>query len=110
MPPRKTPTDYRALAEKRGFRWLGPEVANNRTKTRWECSQGHQWEAVYSSIQQGSDCPFCVGVAPKTPADYHALAEERGFRWLGPEVPNVRIKTGWRCDEGHDWESTYNSI
>lgn len=34
----------------------------------------------------------------KTPADYHALAEERSFRWLGPKAPNTEAKTGWdRC-------------
>ena len=110
MPPRKTPADYHALAEKRGFRWLGPEVPNVRTKTAWECAQGHRWSAIYNSIQRGSGCPFCAGRAPKTRADYHALAEERGFQWLGPEVSRVIIKTGWRCEEGHEWEASYNGI
>jgi hypothetical protein len=110
MPRRKTPADYHALAEKRGFRWLGPEVPNVRTRTTWECEQGHRWEAVYSSIQSGTGCPSCAGNMPKTPADYFALAEERGFRWLGPEVPNVITKTGWECENGHRWEAIYDSI
>jgi hypothetical protein len=83
MPRRKTPADYHALAEKRGFRWLGPEVPNIQTKTRWEYEEGHQWEAIYSSIQRGTGCPFCAGSLPKTLEDYRALAEERGFRSPG---------------------------
>ena len=110
MPPRKTPVDYHALAEKRGFRWLGPEVPNARTRTAWECTQGHQWSAVYNSIQRGSGCPFCAGRAPKTAADYHALAEKQGFQWLGPEVPRVIVKTTWQCDQGHRWDASYNNI
>ena len=42
-----------ALAEERGFHWLGPEVPNSRTKTSWECQWGHPWKAPYSIIQQG---------------------------------------------------------
>jgi len=106
----KTPTDYRALAKKRGFRWLGPEVPNNRTKTVWKCEKGHRWEAPYSNIQQGRGCPVCAGLAPKTSADYHALASERGFRWLGPEVPNNRTNTVWECEHGHCWEAPYSNI
>jgi very-short-patch-repair endonuclease len=106
----KIPADYHALAQDRGFRWLGPEVPNVGTKTGWECENGHQWEAVYNSVRQGSGCPSCAGVAPKTPAHYHVLAEERGFRWLGPEVPSAKMQTGWECGDGHEWQAPYSNI
>jgi hypothetical protein len=106
----KAPADYVTLARERGLRWLGPEVPSTRTKTTWQCAQGHQWEARYGSIQQGQGCPVCAGVAPKTSAEYHALAEQRGFRWLGPEVPNCHTKTTWQCEKGHKWEAEFNSI
>jgi very-short-patch-repair endonuclease len=106
----KTPADYHDLAEERGFRWLGPEVSNTHTNTVWECEQGHRWETPYSCIQQGRGCPVCYGKLPKTPADYHDLAKERGFRWLGPEVSNTGVKTGWECEYGHSWEATYDNV
>ena len=40
--------------------------------------------------------------------DYHALATERGFHWLGPEVHTAHDKTSWRCEEGHQWEAAYS--
>ncbi len=107
---RKTPADYRALAIARGFRWLGPAVSNTRTKTSWKCSLEHQWEAHYNSLQQGHGCPVCAGSARKTPADYQDLAKERGFRWLGPDVPNTRTKTWWGCPRGHEWEAGYRTL
>jgi len=110
MARRKTTEDYHALAKERGFRWLGPAVPNVRTKTLWECAQGHQWQARYTNIKKGTGCPVCAGNVPKTPADYHTLAERRGFQWLGPEVPNVRTKTGWECGQGHQWEAVYSNI
>lgn len=107
---RKEPADYHMLAKERGLRWLGPPVPNNQTKTTWQCAEGHKWEANYGSIQQGTGCPTCAGLTPKTPEDYHDLASERGFKWLGPEVPNSHTKTGWQCPQGHVWEAEYNSI
>ena len=107
---RNKPDDYHALAQEQGFLWIGPEVPNNNTKTIWECKEGHQWEAVYSSIQQGSGCPYCAGKAPKTPEDYNALAKERGFRWVGPEVPTTHDDTVWECEQGHQWEAPYGNI
>jgi very-short-patch-repair endonuclease len=106
----KTPKDYYHLAEARGFIWLGPEVPNTAIKTTWQCVEGHTWEVDYQSIKMGNGCPYCYGNIPKTPADYHELAEARGFVWLGPEVPNTAIKTTWQCVEGHTWEAAYNNI
>ncbi len=104
---RKTPEDYKALARKRSFRWLGPEVRTTQTKTSWRCSLGHKWQAPYHTIQREHGCPMCSGRARKTPADYQALARKRGFRWLGPEVRRTDIKTGWRCSLGHAWQAPY---
>jgi hypothetical protein len=56
---RKTPEDYRQIAAQHGLRWLGPEVSNTDTKTRWRCSLGHEWMARYSNLQQGRGCPIC---------------------------------------------------
>jgi hypothetical protein len=107
---RKTPADYHALAIKRGFRWLGPAVRTIATKTGWECAQGHHWMATYHGIRQGNGCPFCANRIPQTPCDYHALAKERGFRWLGPEVRTTTTKTTWQCGQGHRWEAHYRAI
>lgn len=109
---RHGPDDYHVLAQKMGIKWLGPEVSGALAKTEWECSEGHTWQARYNSIQQGQGCPFCAGIVPKTSTDYHVLAQERGFRWMGTGLPaNTKAKTLWRCDEGrHHWEVCYSDI
>jgi len=108
---RKTPEDYHALAKSRGFTWLGPEVQNNQTKTGWRCDKGHEWQGLYDSIQTGHGCLTCAGKAPKIKDDYHALADVRGFRWVGSKLPkNTMTKTTWECENGHHWRSHYNNI
>ena len=107
----KTAVDYYTLAKQHGFKWLGLKVPMNvETKTGWECSIGHRWEAMYNKIQQGRGCPYCAGKAQKISTDYHTLAQNRGFKWLGPEVGKVKIKTKWRCSKDHVWAANYNSI
>ena len=51
---------------------------------------GHEFESRYNDINNGIGCPHCSGKARKTVADYHNLAKKRGFRWLGPKVPNTK--------------------
>lgn len=114
---RKAPQCYHDLAKMLGFRWLGPEVSSTNAKTWWQCSNGHQWEAQYNSLQtnqnghrRGTGCPFCAGNAPKTPYDYHALAIKHGLAWVGPEASNVNAKTAWQCSAGHQWIAPYQRI
>lgn len=63
MGRRRTPDDYHALAKERGFVWLGPEVPNIRTKTGWQCEQGHRWQARYDDVRRVTGCPYCAGNA-----------------------------------------------
>lgn len=110
MAMRKTPEDYHALAAVCGFEWIGPEVGSTKAKTGWRCANGHEWQTRYSHIKQGSGCPVCANCAPKAPEDYYALATERGFEWLGPEVSSVKTKTEWRCRRSHQWWAVYSNI
>jgi len=112
---RNPPEDYHALAAERGLVWLGPEVRSTREKTGWRCRYGHEWQTAYYVIQRGRTCPTCAHQRShdplrKTPEDYHALAAERGFVWLGPEVRSATEKTGWQCSEIHQWEAVYRNI
>jgi hypothetical protein len=108
----KTAQDYHNLAAERGFQWIGSESpVNNHTKTLWQCSKDHTWQAVYRDIYSGRGCPYCAGKAPKTDGGYHSLAAQRGFQWVGDVLPDTTfIKTKWRCGEGHTWESRYNDL
>jgi len=106
----KTSADYHTLAQQRNITWLGPQVKNVLTKTTWQCPHKHTWKATYSHINSGKSCPYCAGKAPKTPADYHILAHQHSFKWLGPQVPTAQTRTTWQCPYNHSWQTTYNAI
>lgn len=102
--------DYTTLAEENGFKWLGPEVPNNQTKTWWKCSNGHKFDTTYGAIQSGGGCRFCAGNTKRTQADYRELAQTRGFEWVDTDIVNVDTPTRWKCSDGHEWETTYYNI
>lgn len=103
---------YHALAHKKGIEWLGPWVASAK-KTLWRCKSGHEWEVSYAGLKNTTHngCRKCFATRLRHPAsDYHALARQRGWEWLGPEVSNVTIKTLWKCECGHCWEARFQAI
>ena len=107
---RKPPAAYHAVAARRNFQWLGPEARNKRHKTGWTCAQGHQWQADWESVNSGYGCRVCKGTLPKVEADYTALAQQKGLRWLGPTPGNTKTPTHWGCANGHEWWATYDGI
>ncbi len=54
-----------SLAKTRKGRCLSLTYVNNHSPLLWQCSKGHQWEAVPSSIKSGSWCRFCAGKGPR---------------------------------------------
>jgi hypothetical protein len=108
---RNTPEDYHDIAQLHGFEWLGPEVTGVMIKTWWRCNRNHKWQAKYNHIKNGKGCPYCADCKQKTSEDYHELARIKGgFTWLGPMVTNNSTKTGWLCDVGHKFNTTYTVL
>lgn len=111
MPSAKRPPDYRNLAAARGLVWLGKVAPGTRHLTPWRCrAQGHVFERTYNLVQALKGCPICSGRVRKTPADYHALAKERGMRWIGTAAPTTNDLTDWQCAQGHRFTSRYTSL
>lgn len=112
----KVPQDYHDLAKARGFAWLGPKVKSVLFKTQWQCNRGHQWKAIYNSVQQGKGCPRCSKqiskpeiqlreainfVYPDTQGNARKLLETWRFE-LDIYVPSLR-----KAVEYDGWAHTY---
>ena len=92
--------------------------ASNK-KFWWQCSKGHQWEAIVSNRKKGSGCPYCsnkkalpgyndlVTANPELARDWHPTMNGA----LAPE--KVRAGSGkivwWQCDKNHEWMATISS-
>lgn len=104
--------EFHDVAMEKGIEWLGPWTGLSK-KTWWKCENGHTWEATFGWIRRTrhNGCRKCYNLQMRyNPDAYHVLAEQLGYKWLGPEVPNSVTKTSWECSAGHVWQSAYNWI
>lgn len=101
--------DMRMIAKERGGQCLSGEYVNNETKLKWQCANGHEWEAIPSAIKRGSWCGVCIGKNPRI-EDYKYLAESGGGQCLSSHYLSAKSKLKWKCANGHIWEATPDSI
>jgi hypothetical protein len=103
------------IAEGHGGKCLSSAYVNMNTKLLWECSIGHQWEAVPSSIRQGFWCPRCgykkvADAQRESIEDMQKLAQKKGGACLSSDYINSQQHLHWTCSEGHEWSALPNTI
>ncbi len=98
------------IATSRGGKCLSAKYAGTFTKLKWECREGHQWEAVPSSVKNGSWCRICSRNPKGTIDEMAEIAKARGGRCLSDTYINSQTKLQWECSEGHQWKTTPNKV
>lgn len=106
-----TMEEMKKLAASKGGKCLSNAYVNVRSKLRWECTNGHTWEATPGSLRNmDSWCPTCARVAPLLLEDMQELAASRGGECLSEVYENSATKLRWRCEEGHVWDATPDNV
>ncbi len=124
----KGETDLSTLNSKLVSEWnyerngdLRPEqfTANSAQKAWWRCSKGHEWQSSIDNRSKGRGCPYCSN--KKVLIGYNdlattnpKLASEWNYERNGALKPkdftaNSHKKVWWKCDKGHEWETTIKS-
>ena len=88
-------------------------------KVWWKCQKGHEWQAVVSSRNKGSGCPYCSGYcAIKGENDLQTVNPNLAKEWnydknnrLTPVdvLPNSNKKVWWKCQNGHEWQASIDN-
>lgn len=112
---RKDLEEFRGIAISRGGSLLSDYYINNSTRLRWRCGEGHEWEAIPSSIKRGSWCSICGDKRAgqkkaNTIDDMKALATMKGGVCLSESYINSKSRLRWRCGIGHEWETQASVI
>jgi len=98
------------LAQKRGGLLVSKTYLGSSFKHKWQCTEGHIWEATPTSIKRGSWCSRCAKLFPLTIEEMQELASERGGKCLSKKYINALTKLTWECVRGHTWEAVPASI
>ncbi len=111
--PRKpihTIENMHTLAKAKGGKCLSQVYENSKSRLRWLCAKGHQWEAQVKHVIEGHWCPKCgheklAALFALTIQDMQKTAKEHGGECLSESYVNSRQKLLWRCAKGHEWEA-----
>lgn len=108
--------DAKKLAKKYCGKCLSETYEGSKCKLLWECVNGHEWAAVYDSVNKGSWCPKCKyeELSKRFRCDYtkaDKIAKSRGGKCLNSvEYKNSRTILLWQCKEGHQWSAPFAPV
>lgn len=92
-----------ATASERGGKCLSGSCTSAHQRLLWECSEGHQWDALAYQVVSGSWCVKCAGLEKGTIEEMQEIAAEMGGECVSDVYVNSSTKLLWRCDKGHEW-------
>merc|ERR1712226_996679 len=81
-------------------------------KLRWQCAEGHQWEASLNSIKNGGSwCPTCAKLRSCLSIEVAKdIAAARGGICVSERYDNIFAHLLWRCSQGHEWSANLNNV
>lgn len=101
--------DMRQLAKSHGGECLSEEYRGNKSKLRWRCREGHEWETRPEYIRGGHWCSICASKSRRryTIEDMQRLAAEHGGKCISQEYVNYRTPLEWECGRGHRFTALF---
>lgn len=97
-----------SLAESKNGKCLSTQYNLMTSKYKWECEQGHHWEARGNSIKNGQWCRICSTIIPKK--KYLEIVQKRNGKFIFREDSAANNIFTWECEKGHQWEATAPNI
>lgn len=109
---KKSISEVKKWAGRRGWKCLSANYKNSRTPMRWQCTQGHVWNAKWSNVSKPSrptGCPVCAGKERHTTKDARIFAKSRGWKCLSSSYKDRSTKLIWQCSSRHLWTSSWGN-
>lgn len=100
----------RLISDGRGIRVVDYKMGS-RLKSEFECVSGHRWVSTLNGIISGKNgCPYCSETKLTIEqVNDKLLHSGRNITQIGKYV-SARTKSEFRCDEGHTWHATPDSV
>lgn len=97
---------FQNYALSKGGSCLSEAFVHSKSKMRFRCRSGHEWEALPSNMaSHESWCPVCSGNERHGLERFQKIAAERGGACLSEAYEGAAKKLRFRCAQGHEWEA-----
>lgn len=98
-------------ARAKGGECLAQEYVAAKSRYRFRCAKGHEWETTGHRIFRGAWCADCaVERLRLTIEDMRVLAQARGGQCLSQSYRNTMTKLHWECQRGHQWYAVAGAV
>jgi len=105
-----TIAEMQLIAQNRNGKCLSKKYIDSKSKLKWQCEDGHVWNATVSNVMRGAWCPECAGNKKPDISSMNRIANERGGKCLSSQYINSRTKLKWQCKNGHTWEAIPDNV
>lgn len=114
----KTLADMQAIAAARGGTCLSTEYRSMVEALQWKCTHGHEFSLTPNYVVNlGADwCPVCREQTRRAMrvetrmAALRKVVTEKGGEVIAGSYREPHSKFTYRCSQGHQWTTTYNSV
>lgn len=104
-------SEMQRLTHERGGKCLTDVYVNSKSKLRWKCGKGHEWQATPFSIKtRKSWCPICANNRPLGLEKMKELAKAKGGKCMAAIYTNCKVALEWECREAHFFQATPDSV
>lgn len=111
---RHTLEEMREIALSHGGECQSQEYVNTKTRMKWRCSNGHNFESTPGKVLLGRWCPECgrerAAESRRIPfSEIELTAKVFNGKCLSNEyIPNTKLT--WQCEFGHVFSSDLHSV
>ena len=110
-------TIAKQIAEERYGKCLSDSYINNKHKLLWQCKFNHRWSASLGNVKdKGNWCQICnINLLAdnkrlKGLIIAQQIAQNHNGKCLSKKYKNNKTKILWRCQYGHTWKSTLDTV
>ena len=107
---RKTMDEVTLGFNQRGFQLLSTEYKNSHSHLEYLCSQGHQTQISFSSLQIGRGCLECSGKRKKTIKEVRLAFNQRSYTLISTEYKNISSPLKYICNNGHQTKINFKDL
>lgn len=108
--------DCHRLAKERDGECLSTQYINNKSKLRWRCKDGHEFDSSLFNVNTMRT--WCIVCAYKTNGKNRAdsidmciaHAESKGGKCLDDVYTHSQSNIKWQCDKGHIWNAQWQTV
>jgi hypothetical protein len=94
----------------KGGNLLDGKYEGGKSLFKVKCDKKHIWSARADHLKRGVWCPFCAGNVRSNIEEMRCIARKKGGECLSTEYGGNNRKLRWRCNKGHEWETTPGHI